>query len=52
MSLGSSVFWTMPDLARAPGEALATKQQSKASPARLARYAQVKVYFFLPEVGA
>ncbi|MBZ5548430.1 MAG: hypothetical protein LAO22_10835 [Acidobacteriia bacterium] len=48
--LGSSIFWTMPDLAKTPGEAL-TKER-RASPARLTRYAQLKVYFFLPEVGA
>jgi len=51
-SLGSSIFWTMPDLAKAPGEAAIPKQQRGASAARLTRYAQIRVYFFLPEVGA
>lgn len=50
--LGSAVFWTMPDLAKAPGELPIQKQQWSASAARVARYAQLKVYFFLPEVGA
>jgi hypothetical protein len=52
MSLGSSIFWTMPNLAKAPGEDPMVKQQSRASAARLTRYAQLKVYFFLPEVEA
>ena len=51
-SLGSSIFWTMPDLAKAPGEAPVATQQRGAGAARLTRYAQLKVYFFLPEVGA
>jgi len=51
-SLGSSIFWTMPDLAKGPGEVPIPKQQRSASEARLTRYAQLKVYFFLPEVGA
>ncbi len=50
--LGAGVFWTMPELAQAPGEAPVAKQQRGTSAARLARYAQMKVYFFLPEVGA
>ena len=52
VDLGSGVFWTMPELGIAPGEAPVTKQQRGASAARLMRYAQLKVYFFLPEVGA
>ena len=52
VSLGSSIFWTMPDLAKTPGEASVTKEQRRASPARLTRCARLKVYFFLPEVGA
>jgi len=51
-SLGSSIFWTMPDLAKAPGEAPITKVQRSAGAARLTRYAHLKVYFFLAEVGA
>jgi hypothetical protein len=50
--LGSSIFWTMPDLAKAPGETPIPQQQRGASAARIVRYAQLKVYFFLPEVGA
>ena len=51
-NLGSSIFWTMPDLTKTPGEAAIPKQQRGASAARLTRYAQIKVYFFLPEVEA
>ena len=51
-SLGSSIFWTMPDLAKGPGQVPIPKQQRSASEARLTRYAQLKIYFFLPEVGA
>jgi hypothetical protein len=50
--LGAGVFWTMPLLAGAPGAAPVPKQQWGAETARLARYAQLKVYFFLPEAGA
>jgi len=50
--LGAGVFWTTPLLAGAPGAAPVPKQQRSAEPARLARYAQLKVYFFLPEAGA
>ena len=49
-NLGASVFWTMPDLARTPGEVTTPKQQRGAGLARLTRYARMKVYFFLPEV--
>lgn len=52
VDLGSGVFWTMPDLTKAPGEAPVAKQQRGASAARLTRYAALKVYFFLPEVEA
>jgi hypothetical protein len=50
--LGCGVFWTLPELAEAPGEAAITKQQWSAAEARIARYAQLKIYFFLPEVNA
>ncbi len=50
--LGSSVFWTMPELAQGPGEVPVSKEQSGASAARLAHYAALKVYCFLPEVAA
>lgn len=52
VSLGSSIFWTMPDLTKAPGEIPIPKQQRGAADARLTRYARLKVYFFLPEAGA
>jgi hypothetical protein len=51
-SLGSSIFWTMPELAKVPGDVPMPKQQRSASAARLTRYAELRVYFFLPEVGA
>lgn len=50
LDLGSGVFWTMPDLAQAPGETAVAKEQRGAGAARIARYAELKVYFFLPEV--
>jgi len=48
--LGAGVFWTAPELGNAPGDEAVAKQQRGASGARLARYAQLRVYFFLPEV--
>jgi hypothetical protein len=48
--LGAGVFWTAPELGNAPGDAPIAKQQRSAGTARLARYAQLRVYFFLPEV--
>jgi len=48
--LGAGVFWTMPELGNAPGAAAITKQQWSASEARVMRYAQLRIYFFLPEV--
>lgn len=50
--LGSGVFWTMPSLSAAPGDSPVAKQQRGASAARIARFAELKLYFFLPEVGA
>jgi hypothetical protein len=52
LDLGSGIFWTMPDLAQAPGETPVARQQRGAGSARLARNAALKVYFFLPEVEA
>ncbi len=46
---GSGIFWTMPELGNAPGEAAIAKQQRSASEGRVARYAQLRIYFFLPE---
>ena len=48
--LGSGIFWTVPVLNDAPEGSPVEKQQWSASRRRLARYAQVRIYFFLPEV--
>jgi hypothetical protein len=50
--LGAGVFWTMPELGNAPGGEAIAKQQWSASPAKVMRYAQLRIYFFLPEVQA
>jgi hypothetical protein len=50
--LGMGVFWTMPQLGNALGTAAIAKQQWSASEARVMQYAQLRIYFFLPEVGA
>lgn len=50
--LGTGLFWTEPELGSVPDDTPVAKQQRSAATARLARYAQLKVYFFLPEVGA
>ncbi len=52
LDLGSGVFWSMPDLKPAPGELSVAKQQRAAGTARLARLAELTVFFFLPEVEA
>lgn len=50
--MGSGIFWTVPELGNAPGAAAIAKEQRSASAGRMARYAQLRLYFFLPEVGA
>lgn len=50
--LGSGIFWTVPELGNDPGDTPIAKQQWSAGTARIAHYAQLKVYFFLPEVEA
>lgn len=50
--LGAGIFWTVPDMANAPGDAPIQKQQWSASPARVDRYAHLRIYFFLPEATA
>jgi hypothetical protein len=50
--LGSGIFWTAPEMGNAPGDVSIDKQQWGAGTARVARYAQLRVYFFLPEVEA
>lgn len=50
--LGSGVFWTVPEMGNAPGDTSIQKQQWSAGTARVERYAQLRVYFFLPEVEA
>jgi len=49
---GSGVFWTVPELGSAPGGAAIAKQQWSAAEARVTRYAQLRIYFFLPEAEA
>jgi hypothetical protein len=49
---GSGVFWTLPELGDAPGDAPIAKQQRSASEGRVQRYAQLRIYFFLPEAEA
>jgi hypothetical protein len=50
--LGSGIFWTVPVLGNAPGGGAIQKQQRSAGAARVDRYAQLRIYFFLPEVQA
>jgi hypothetical protein len=50
--LGSGIFWTVPVMGSAPGDASIAKQQWSASTARVDRYAELRIYFFLPEVEA
>ena len=47
--LGEGIFWTLPELGNDPGDSPIAKQQWSAGTARIAHYAQLKVYFFLPE---
>jgi hypothetical protein len=50
--LGSGIFWTTPAVEIAPGETAIAKLQWSASEGRLAHYAQLRIYFFLPEAEA
>ncbi len=50
--LGAGIFWTVPELGNDPGDTPIAKQQWSAGTARVARYAQLKIYFFLPEAAA
>jgi hypothetical protein len=50
--LGAGIFWTIPELRSATGDIPIEKQQWSASPARIDRYAELRIYFFLPEVEA
>jgi len=52
VDLGSGVFWTVPVMGNAPGDPAVQKQQRSASGARVDRYAQLRIYFFLPEAEA
>ena len=47
--LGSGIFWTTPEMGNAPGDVPIQKQQWSAGAARVDRYAQLRIYFFLPE---
>jgi hypothetical protein len=50
--LGTGIFWTVPELGSDPGNTPIAKQEWSAGTARIAHYAQLKLYFFLPEVVA
>lgn len=50
--LGSGVFWAAPEIGKDPGDTPIAKQGWSAGTARIAHYAQLRVYFFLPEVEA
>jgi hypothetical protein len=50
--LGSGIFWTVPVFGNAPGDPLIQKRQWSATAGRVDRYAQLRIYFFLPEVQA
>jgi hypothetical protein len=50
--LGSGIFWTVPEIGNAAGDMSIQKQQWSASASRLDRYAELRIYFFLPEVQA
>jgi hypothetical protein len=50
--LSAGVFWTVPAIGKDPGDTPIAKRQWSAATARIAHYAQLKVYFFLPEVEA
>lgn len=50
--LGAGIFWTVPELGNNPGNTPIAKQEWSAGAARIAHNAQMKVYFFLPEVMA
>ena len=50
--LGTGIFWTVPELGNDPGDTPIAKQEWSAGTARIAHYAQLKLYFFLPEVVA
>jgi hypothetical protein len=50
--LGSGIFWTVPVMGNAPGDSSIQKQQRSAGAGRVDRYAQLRIYFFLPEVEA
>jgi hypothetical protein len=52
VDLGAGIFWTIPEMSNAPGDLPLQKQQWSAGAARVDRYAQLRVYFFLPEVEA
>jgi len=50
--LGSGIFWTAPEMGNAPGDVSIQKQQWSADRGRIDHYAQLRIYFFLPEVEA
>ncbi len=52
VDLGAGSFWTVPEMGNASEDLPIQKQQWSAGAARVDRYAQLRVYFFLPEVEA
>ena len=52
VDLGCGVFWTTPELRHTPEKGASARLERSAEAARLERWATLRVYFFLPEVGA
>ena len=52
VDLMGGIFWTAPVIGNAPGDLTIQKQQWSAGPARVDRYAKLRIYFFWPEVIA
>ena len=50
--LGSGIFGEVPAMGNAPGDVAVQKHEWSADAARVDRYAQLRIYFFLPEATA
>jgi hypothetical protein len=50
--LGAGIFWTVPVMGNAAGDVAIQKQQWSAGAARVDRYAELRIYFFLAEAEA
>jgi len=51
VDLGCGVFWTTPELKNAAADRASGRMRQSADAARLERWAGLRVYFFVPEVG-